>query len=308
MPLPARYTVNRYALAELAGAGFVFILLLIKLSGRYIGWDWLLDTTWFITAAWLVGLPFINPATTGSLPAWSRAPWFLLLCVLFLFLFHLMGVVLMLKYASGINLLLYLAATVSFGIALYFRAGEFGIHPAGFTWMALFRFPQWPLTAGLLGSLLGLFMKITKFPVLLSNYGLQFNYSAEYGWGYNNWGYNFYQSTMLAKGYFARFGRAATLLILILICLHIVHTTGKKPIRHYALIMKAGLVVFCCWWLLAAKGYEAMGAFGNILLLLAMIIWGLAAFVPDMLAGWLRPAKQLPGNHPADPPPGNNAE
>lgn len=294
MNLPPAYKEKKYALAELIAAGIVLVLLIILLTSRYVHFDWVTDTIWLAAATVLI-LPDITSGNKAAkLPGWIIFPATGLLCALYLFLFHLLAVIISLSYTAGFEILLYLAACGLFGYGLYMRARNQDIILDKFNWKNLLRYPHWPLAAGTTLCLLAMFFHMSRISSLQSSYGLQFNYNAYSGWGYNSYGYNYYGITVGIRGWQTHFGIFATLLAAFMLVFHIVQAVAKKTYPKLNMFYKAAVPVLLLWWLAGAKGYDALKGFGNILFLPGIALSALAIYLPQQLGEWIKKKGLIP--------------
>ncbi len=282
MNLPEEYKTQKHLLYELIGAGLVLIQLIIQLAQRYIRYDWLVDSLWILSAILLILPPLLKGNPSIKFPGWCTAPATSLLLSLYLFLYHLLAVVLSLRYVRA-TILLFLACTCLYGLSLFLRAKEEGIVLKELQWKNLLRYPHWPLTIALILCLLALFLPMTKINSLRSYYGMQYGYSAYSGWGYNSWGYNFYGTTVLIKGHMAYWGHFACLLLSFLLVFHTVKAAGNKLYARMDLVFKISVTVIFAWWLFGAKGYNALKGFGSILFIPGILLMAAAVYVPDKL-------------------------
>lgn len=282
MNLPEEYKTKKYLLYELIGAGLVLVQLIIQLTQKYIRFDWLVDTVWLVSAILLILPPLLKANPQVKFPGWCTAPVTSLLFSLYLFLYHLLAVVLTFRYAGAI-LILFLACACLYGLSLYGRAREEGILLKDLQWKNLLRYPHWPLTIAIIACLLALFFPMTKMDSFRSYYGMQYGYNSYSGWGYNNWGYNYYGTTVLIKGHMAHWGHFACLLLSFLLVFHIVQAAGNKLYSRMEMIFKIAVAIIFAWWIFGAKGYNALKGFGNILFIPGMILMAAAVYVPGKL-------------------------
>jgi hypothetical protein len=282
MNLPGAYTTKKFPVYELIGAGIMLIILIIRLTKAYIRFDWLLDTIWLASGVFLVLTELTRERKDIKLADWIKAETSLLLFSLYLFLYHFWGVIIRLKF-GGAEMLLYMAATAMFALAIYLRAKEAGIDIKRFEWKKLVQYPAWPMTVGITLCLFAVFLPMTKFAALRSMYGMQFGYSAYNGWGYNNWGYNYYIVNITFKGYLANWGSLAVMLMLFMLAFQVVRIAGKKQYKVFDLFFKIAIPALLAWWLFGAKGYKAMKSFGNILFIFSLALLALSVYLPGKL-------------------------
>lgn len=287
MNLPADYKTKKYLLYELIAAAIVLILLIIRLSRSYISFHWVSDTIWILSALLLVIPALTTEKPLMKYPDWLRASPTPFLLGLYLFLYHFFLAIFRIK---NINLewMLIAAAAILFVMALYLRAWEKGFRLQSFDWKNGLKYPYWPMTIGLGLCMLAPFFKMTRFYSLQSTYGLQFNYSANYGWGYNNWGYNYYTVRIAIKGYYAYWGHLACILIAFMLILHWLQAAGKISHPKTTYFFKLAVPALFAWWLLGAKGYQALKSFGNILFIPGILITALAIYFPNQVDAWTK--------------------
>ncbi len=280
--LPGHYKAKKYLLYELIGALVVLILFIIILTKEYVRFDWMTVTLWLASAILLV-LPELTKAKPiVKFPEWFKAGTTGLLFCLYLFLYHFFATVFSLRF-GGFELILYLGGTVLFGLALYLRSNEAGIDIKKFDWKEMLRYPAWPFTTGITLALLALFFPMTRVASFGSTYGPQFGYNAYDGYGYNNWGFTYYQTSIIAKGYMAHLGSFACLLLSFMLVFHLVKAAGKKTFPKHDMLFKIAVAVMIAWWIFGAKGYDALKGFGNFLFIPGIILLVFTVYFPDKL-------------------------
>lgn len=287
MKLPGAYTTKKYPLYELIGAGIMLVMLIIRLTKTYIHFDWLLDTIWLASGFLLVLTELTKERTDIKLAGWIKADTSALLFCLYLFIYHFWGVIVRLKF-GGFDMVLYMAASVMFAIAIYLRAKEAGMDVKNFEWKKLLQYPAWSITMGVGLCLFCIFMPMTKIASLSSLYGPHFGYDAYNGWGYNNWGFTYYSGTIAIKGYLGYWGSFAAILMLFMLVFQIVRVAGKKQYPMFALFFKIAVPALFAWWLFGIKGYNSMKSFGNILFILSLLLLALAVYLPAKLDEFLK--------------------
>lgn len=287
MSLPESYKTRKYLLHELIGAIVVLVLLIITLTKGYIRFHWVTDTIWLASIILLTVPELTKDKPLMKYPEWMKPASTSLLFCLYLFLYHFFITVFSLRYID-FECILHAGAATLFGMALYLRASEMGIAIKSFDWKNLFRYPHWPMTVGTILCTLAPFFKMTKINSLSSSYGLQFGYDSNNGWGYNNWGYNYYGITILIKGYLAYWGHFACLLLAFMLVFYIVKAAGNKVYPRLDTFFKFAVPVAIAWWIMGAKGYDALKGFGNILFIAGMILLIFAIYLPDKLGELIR--------------------
>lgn len=285
MNLPESYKAKKYLLYELIGAGLVLVQLIILLTKGYIRFHWVTETLWLAAALLLTVPELTKDKPLMKYPGWLRTESTLLLLCLYLFLYHFFATVFSLRHID-FEWLIRAAAATLFGLALYLRAADAAIDIKKFDWKNLLRYPHWPLTVGATLCMLAPFFKMTKITSLRSTYGPQFGYNAYEGWGYNNWGYNYYGINILIKGHLAYWGHFACLLLAFMLVFHVVRAAGNKTYPKIDGYFKIAIPVAVTWWIMGAKGYDALKGFGNILFIAGIMIAALAIYLPDKLGEW----------------------
>jgi hypothetical protein len=281
--LPAHYNQKKYPLYELIGAAIIFILLIIQLTKRYIFFDWLMDTVWIISGAYLVWFEMTKEKRSSNLPAWLTSNTTALLCSLFLFFLHFLIFLTTLSY-GGFQLIFHIGAAVLYGLAFYLRSREQGFNLKDFQWKNLVKYPHWPMTVALAICTLGMFLPMAKVSSFTPNWGLQFGYNYDTGWGLNTWGYNYYSNEISVKGHSARFGRLICISFFFMLIFHIVKAAGNRYYPKHDVFFKIALPIIIAWWLLAAKGYNSLASFGNIIFILGMIALVFVVYFPQKVA------------------------
>ena len=281
MKLPRNYTIRKYPLYELAGLAIILILLIIILSKRYIHFDWIPDSLWIISGSLLVFLEWTKEKPPPAIPAWLNASNTQLLFCLYLFLYHFLAFLLTLSF-GGFILILYLGAAILYFLALLLRAKESGINIKAFQWKALLRYPAWPVSVALILCLIGLFLPMLKATRLSGGYSYNYGYDYYNGWNYNlGYGLKYLQVTI--KGTQALWGELICLLLFFLFAFHVVRTAGKVSYPKLDVFNKIAAVLLIAWWLFAAKGYESLAKFGNILFITGTALLVIAIFFPKKL-------------------------
>jgi hypothetical protein len=287
MKLPASYTTKRYLQLELAGAGIILILLVILLTKSYISFHWLKETCWLAAVLILVVPELTRDKPLMKYPAWLMNPATPMICSLYLFLYHFFICYFRLRHINP-DWMLHASVAVLFAISLLQRAVENGIAWKAFNWKNLLRFPHWPFSIGALLCMLAPFFKMTRFYSLRSNYGMQFGYNAYDGWGYNNWGNNYYSVRIAIKGYYAYWGHLACILLAFILILHIVRACGNKSYPLIHTLMKIAVPAALVWWIFGARGYQSLKSFGNILFIPGILMMLVSVFIPEELEKWTR--------------------
>lgn len=282
MNLPAQYKTKKYLLYELIGAAIVLVLLIVRLSKGYVRFHMITDTLWLLSALLLVLPELTKEKPLFKIPGWLARPTTGMLLCLYVSLYHLFITVFRLRNIT-LEVILYAAAAILFGLALFARSNESGIAIKKFEWKNLLRYPHWPLTIGTTLCMLAPFLKMTKMSSLRSMYGLQFGYDAYAGWGYNNWGYNYYSVNILIKGHLAYWGHFACLLLAFMLVFHAVRAAGNKTYPALDTFFKVSIPVIVAWWILGAKGHTALKGFGNILFIAGILFTATAVYLPDKL-------------------------
>jgi hypothetical protein len=292
MPLPLRYTEKKSPLYELIGAALVLIMLIITLTRAYIRFDWIPDLLWLLSAFILVTVEATKNNPSIHLPPVLKNTSAQLLMCLYLFLYHLLAFVLTLQ-AGGLIIVLYLAAALVYGLSLYDRATDFGIHPKSFEWKKIYQYPAWPMSAGILLCFLAMFFHMSAFTGLGSYYGMHYSYNYDYSYGYN-YGYTFYNTHYIVKGYAAPWGTFALLLLFHMLVFQLLMTAGNRSNIKLLTFFKIAVPVLLLWWIFGAKGYKALKGFGNIIFIPGMLLMTMAVYFPAQLDDFIKKLKNKP--------------